>query len=564
MRKITFAAGLALLLASCGGSGSSDEDSGPDSGTDTDGDSDVDASGDTDSDTDADTDTDTDTDGDTDADTDGDTDGDNDTDGDTDTDTDADTDGDTDTDSDSDTNSDLYQWHTFYGSNDQDSGYAVAVDGSGNLYVTGRSSASWNGPNGESPLHAFAGPSGQGNIVVLKLNSTGAYQWHTFAGGDLTDAASDIAIDGSGNLYVAGYTGSSWNGPSNESPLHAYSGANDFFVLKLNSSGTYQWHTFYGSVDEDFGSEISLDASGNLYVTGSCGSSWDGPGGEIPLNAFTGSGNADASVFTESIFVIKLDSSGAYQWHTFYGSNETDIGNSLVVDDSGYVYVGGTSIASWSGPSAEAPLHAFAGEKDSFVLKLDLAGTYKWHTFFGTGDGVYSLDIDAHGNLYVTGYSEGSWDGPSGETPLHSYGTGPENIVILKLDANGAYQWHTFYGSDATVVGASLAVGTNGNLFVTGGSNDPWNGPNDESPLHVFSGYEDAFVLKLDSNGAYKWHTFYGGGNIDVSSSLTMGTSGKLFLTGSSVGTWNGPNGQNPLHAFQKSIDIVVVELAQY
>ena len=85
------------------------------------------------------------------------------------------------------------------------------------------------------------------DIFVLKLDSSGAYQWHTFYGSSSSDYGSGIAMDGSGNVYVTGWSDATWSGPAEESPLHAYSGDDDIFVLKLDSSGAYQWHTFYGS-----------------------------------------------------------------------------------------------------------------------------------------------------------------------------------------------------------------------------------------------------------------------------------------------------------------------------
>ena len=140
-----------------------------------------------------------------------------------------------------------YQWHTFYGSGTgNDAAYGVAVDGSGNVYVTGQSGETWDGPSGQNPLNAYSG-SGT-DIFVLKLNGSGAYQWHTFYGsGTDNDAAYGVAVDGSGNVYVTGQSGETWNGPNGQNPLNAYSGSGtDIFVLKLNGSGAYQWHTFYG------------------------------------------------------------------------------------------------------------------------------------------------------------------------------------------------------------------------------------------------------------------------------------------------------------------------------
>jgi len=103
-----------------------------------------------------------------------------------------------------------YSWHTFYGSSDYDGGNAIAVDSSGNIYVTGYSESSWDGPGGVAPLHAFAG-SGD-DIPLVKLNSSGAYQWHTFYGCVGNDRAYGIDVDISGNVFLTGFSASAWNG----------------------------------------------------------------------------------------------------------------------------------------------------------------------------------------------------------------------------------------------------------------------------------------------------------------------------------------------------------------
>jgi hypothetical protein len=124
------------------------------------------------------------------------------------------------------------------------------------------------------------------------------YSWHTFHGGDAQDEAYGIAVDNFGNVYITGYSYlRNWG-----TPLHAHSGARDIFVIKLNSQGVYQWHTFYGSSGDETGYGIAVDGSGNVYVTGDSGS-WGSP-----LHAHSGGGD---------IVVLKLDTNGSYQWHTF-------------------------------------------------------------------------------------------------------------------------------------------------------------------------------------------------------------------------------------------------------
>ncbi|MCP4344868.1 MAG: calcium-binding protein, partial [Desulfobacterales bacterium] len=112
-------------------------------------------------------------------------------------------------------------------------GFAVAVDGSGNVYAAGYSSSTWGSPVN---IHtAF------NDAFAVKLNSSGVRQWHTFIGGANNDYCYAMAVDGSGNVYVAGKAGATWG-----SPVNAFAASYDAFAAKLNSSGVYQWHTFMG------------------------------------------------------------------------------------------------------------------------------------------------------------------------------------------------------------------------------------------------------------------------------------------------------------------------------
>jgi hypothetical protein len=536
-----FLMALLALLPACSGNGSSG-DAGPDAASDSDADSasdtDSDSGGDSDSDSDSDSDTDTEADSGADA-------------------GDAAPDG---GDAGSDTDSIGEWWHTFYGSSHVDKGLSLVADGSGNLLVAGFSRESWNGPNGESPLHAH---SEKDDLFVLKLDASGAYQWHTFYGGDQDEYAEALAIDGSGNLYVAGIALASWNGSSGESPLNPYSGFWDIFVLKLDSNGAYKWHTFYGSGDDDYVNSLAVDGSGNAYLAGDSWASWNGPSGESPLHGFVAPEHDD-------IVILKLDAGGAYQWHTFYGSGTYDDGNSLAVDGGGNVYVAGDSGDFWNGPGEESPLHAFSGFDDMFVLKLDPSGIYQWHTFYGSSDADFgrSLVIDGSGSLYLLGVSYVPWNGPSGESPLHAHsgdgGTTSANIAILKLGSSGTYEWHTFYGSNESLSNVrSLALDESGYLYGIGESAGAWDGPSGEQPLHGFSGKWDILVLKMTVGGAYQWHAFYGSDGEDTGYSLAVGGNGNVYAAGSSCVSWDGPNGESPINAYSGLEDIVVFKPSQ-
>ncbi len=160
--------------------------------------------------------------------------------------------------------------------------YGIALDGSDNVYVTGKSQGpSWALPypwtlvypnwNPGSPINAFAG--GVYDTFVAKLDTDGNFGWYTFLGGSSSDeAGTRIAVNGT-DLFISGYTDVTWG-----SPLRAYSGNYDAFAAKLNTSGTYSWHTFLGSAYYDQGLGIAADTSGNAYVTGLSSYTWGSPG----------------------------------------------------------------------------------------------------------------------------------------------------------------------------------------------------------------------------------------------------------------------------------------------
>jgi len=232
------------------------------------------------------------------------------------------------------------------------------VDGSDDLYLTSSSYDPWNGPEGEDPLNAYSGEPGVGEVLVLKLGSTGAYEWHAFYGSvDGWDYSNAVVVADSGEVYLTGRSEFSWTGPAGEIPIDAHSGGEGAaFQLALDADGAYLWHSFCG---EGNGSAIAIEEDGDLYITGGSGY-WQGPGGESPLNGY----------FNEDIFVLKLSSNGVYEWHTFYGGGAMDWGNSIAVSGSGEIYTAGTSAGSWVGPDLEPALSEYSGEADAVVLKL--------------------------------------------------------------------------------------------------------------------------------------------------------------------------------------------------
>ncbi|NVN91042.1 MAG: SBBP repeat-containing protein [Desulfuromonadales bacterium] len=391
---------------------------------------------------------------------------------------------------------------------------------------------------------------GSDDLFVVKLDSSGVYQWHTFYRTTTPNYRYGIAVDSDGNSYLTGASDTSWTGPSGQPPLHAFSSGSNILVLKLDTSGAYQWHTFFGDSNNSQGFGIAVNGVGDLYVSGYSYTTWTGPNGAPPVSNF---GSASYAAF-----VLKLNVDGVYRWHSFHGSNTS--GHLIALPADGTVYVSGNDGSGvWTG-DIQAPRNPHSGQGDGFVLKLDSDGGYLWHTFYGsggydTGDG---LAADSLSNVYITGRSDAAWTGPGGVQPLNSYSNG-SNIYALKLDSNGNYQWHSFYGTGSCYNnGFGVLVDSGNNVYLGGVACLPWNGPEDQSPIRAFDGTSDAFVLKLSETGGYQWHTFYGPGNIGIG--FALDSANNIYATGYSSCVWNGPAGQAPLHADGNTF---VLKLAQ-
>ncbi len=163
-------------------------------------------------------------------------------------------------------NSGELQWNTFLGGSHQDYGYGVAVDSSGNVYVSGDNyDVEWGNP--------VRPHNGAQDAFAAKLDSSGVMQWNTFLGSANSDYGSGIAVDSAGNTFVTGYSYWTWGSPLRS---HYYSDY-DAFAARLNSSGVMQWNAFLGGSGRDEGFAVAVDDSGIVYVTGRCNASWGSP-----------------------------------------------------------------------------------------------------------------------------------------------------------------------------------------------------------------------------------------------------------------------------------------------
>ncbi len=453
-------------------------------------------------------------------------------------------------------NAGVQQWVARYdGSvNQTDAATSIAVDNSGQVYVTGKS----RGPNSNFYV----------DYATIKYNAFGVEQWvQRYDGFGRDDEATAIAIDNSGNVYVTGKSDTA--------------GFYDYATIKYNASGTEQWVTRYrgvASFRHDEARALAVDNAGNVYVTGESGD--------------------NSSI--DDYATVKYNSAGVQQWLTRYAGTSSDAAIAIAVDVSGNVIVAGTSVGSTTA-------------SDYTTIKYNPAGTQQWiASYEGPGNAnseAATLAIDNAGNIFVVGKSQGSttgfdyatlgynssgselWaparyhrggtavDEPSAVTVdgagnIYVTGVSSGDYITVKYNSAGVEQWVTPYNFGSTDEANAVAVDASGNVYVTGKSNNdyatlkynssgvpqwvaryngPANGTNEAVAIAVdaagyvyvtgisrgTSGYDEYATLKYHPNGSQEWEARYNGpgSGADLATALTIDATGNVYVTGSVRGS---------------------------
>jgi uncharacterized delta-60 repeat protein len=419
-------------------------------------------------------------------------------------------------------------------SHDLDDPAAIAVDNSGNVYVTGTR----NG--GGINLQHYA---------TVKYSPDGNQLWVSYyTSGKTTNIPRAIAVDTSGNVYVTGISYTSTT-------------VFDYATVKYDTNGNELWvsrYTGLTSSSSDSAEAIAIDSSGNVYVTGSSGSS---------------------SKYDYA--TIKYNSSGVQQWVARYNgdANSNDAAYTIAVDSSSNVYVGGRSTG-------------IGTAYDYATVKYNSSGTQQWVARYnGPSDGndrIYKLVLDSSSNVYVTGESDGigssldfatikynssgvqqwiaRYNGPgngsdsatsiavddSGNTYItgKSAGTDSVDYATVKYNSAGAQVWAVRYDGPANGLDAAYSMSLRGSYICITGESTGYNT------------YQDFATIKYDLNGNQSWVARYSGqGHTnDAAYGMTTDDSGNVYVTG----TAGGPSNSYDLTTIKYSPDGNLLWLAQY
>ena len=409
-------------------------------------------------------------------------------------------------------------WSTYLGGAGLDMAQSVAVDSSGNVLVTGDTASAGWASGGFDP-----GLSGSSDGFVAKFNASGQHQWSTYLGGSGSEGASDVAVDGAGNVMVIGYTDSAgWASGGFDTGLD---GPSDAFVAKLSASGQRLWSTYLGGSDAETGYALVVDSAGNVLATGRT-TSPDWVFGGLDTS-YEDTGYADG-------FVVKLSGSGQHLWSSYMGGSGEDISYGVAVDSHNNVLVGGyTNGGGWTSGGFDT---GHNGNFDGFLVKTDPTGQLLWSTYLGGSDmdDVFCIAADSTDNIVVTGSTKSAgWTANGFDTTFN----GDMDSYVAKLNASGQLMWSTYIGGAKIDYGEGIVLDSAGNALVTGMTvSSGWTIGGCDTSL---GGQADAYVAKIGASGTFLWSTYVGGSGVESGAGIARDTLGNAFAVGyTTSGGW--------------------------
>ena len=325
-----------------------------------------------------------------------------------------------------------FYWVNQIGSTEYDTSSGLAVDAQGNIFVCGSYRGTVDFDPGSPVLELSS--AGESDVYILKMDWKGTLIWARSIGGTKVETADGLAISSDGFVYTMGVFRSTADmdpgaGTANLNTIGNYA---NLFVQKMDGAGNYVWAKQVGGSYFQFGSDIEVNAAGNLFVTGTFAETADFD---------PGPGDASLTAVGYDTFIWSLDASGNFQWvrHIKGNGNLTDSGESLSVDAQGDIYVCGEFLLTADFNPGPAVFNlTSAGSEDGFIMKIDAAGTLLWaRKMGGTGqDQARSVQVDPFGNIYTVGsfYNTVDFNPLLAVNNLVSNGTG--DIFVQKLTQN--------------------------------------------------------------------------------------------------------------------------------
>ena len=412
-----------------------------------------------------------------------------------------------------------------------DDAQSVAVDASGNVYITGIT---------VDPTY------GDDDAFIVKLDPNGTSVKRVTLGAEGQDDAYAIAVDSTGAVYVVGTTTSvQWQISA------TYSGAGgDAFYAKIDPTfSSYVYAGYYGGDGTDVAYSCALDSSNNLYFGGITNSA---------NFKVTRTGAQTVSGGGYDGFVVKLDPSGAQSYASYLGGSGDDYVYSLALDGAGNIYATGQTASPNLPVTSGALQQSAGGGVDAFVAKYNPAGALAWMTYLGgsADDEANGIVVDASGSVVVTGGTASS-NFPTSAPYQPAFGGGTRDMFASRLSPDGAkLVWSTYLGGSGDDLGNAIAIDNAGNVYI-GGTTNSTNFPSNGGWQTTNRGGADGTVTELAADGSLVFSSYFGGTSADYLNGLAVNCTAGLVVAGTTQST-NFPStlGAAPALAYTQGASI--------
>ncbi len=388
------------------------------------------------------------------------------------------------------------------------------------------------------------------------------YKWCNSIGSYSVEHANAVATDANNNSYVTGSFRNTVDiDPGTSSSVVTSVGESDIYIQKFNPNGDLEWAKSIGGSNFDYGKDIAVDNSGNVYITGVFK-------GTVDFNPGTSSANKTSNGQYDA-FILKLDANGGFIWCYTYGGSNFDYGNTISVDSFGNVWVAGSfrgtvDFNDGAGTSSKTS----SGGSDIYVLKLNFLGNFSSVNTMGGSDNdvATSLSIDEFGFVYITGTFEGTADFNPTNSVTNLTSNGGEDIFIEKLNFSGNMVFTKSIGGIGNDGATSIETDNYGNVYATGYFSETVDFDPSNSSFNLSSiGYEDVFTLKLSNLGNLTWVKSFGNNNFNRGNCIKVDAYGNVIT----AGFFRGVSDINPGTASQTItsngyMDIIIQKLDEY
>lgn len=339
---------------------------------------------------------------------------------------------------------------------------------------------------------------------LLKFDSNDALQWQNTYGGSDDDRGLDIIQTTDNGYAILGYS------KSVDGDLTENAGANDFWVAKLDVSGSIIWQKSFGFLGADIGYALTETNDNGYLITG-----------VLDVSASGGQGNSKTVLAAlhagGDYWAIKLNANGEKEWSQFFGGTFTDTPYDVVeTSDNSFIIVG-------SSDSDDVDIKNNKGTYDFWVVKLSNTGDLIWEKSFGGSeiDEAWGIVATNDGNFIIVG------DTRSNDKDV-TINKGAADIFVLKITPDGDVVWRKSFGGTSFDTARSISKTSDDGFLISGSSRSS------DGDILKNNGQNDALVLKLTTIGDLEWQTTVGGANVDLAFDVVQLNDNSIVAVGES------------------------------